>query len=130
MEKKTLCSIMDRPASGADRPEACKGGSALAPRPRIVRPCVADHLRLRREHHQVVRSSVWHPDQRQHTFWWLHWGQGCLDLLKIDPHMAGSNDHTNVFTTNIIKPAMEALPADDQYPFEDLIGYEEKKVMR
>jgi hypothetical protein len=44
--------------------------------------------------------------------------------------MAGSNDHTNVFTTNIIKPAMEALPADDQYPFEDLIGYEEKKVMR
>jgi hypothetical protein len=28
--------------------------------------------------------------------------------------MAGSKDHTKISTTNIIKSAMEALPADDQ----------------
>ena len=44
--------------------------------------------------------------------------------------MAGSKDHTKIFTTNIIKPAMEALPADDQRPFEDLIMHDEKEVMR
>jgi hypothetical protein len=44
--------------------------------------------------------------------------------------MAGSKDHTNVSTTNIIKPAMEAFPADDQQPFEDLVGREEKEVMQ
>jgi hypothetical protein len=42
--------------------------------------------------------------------------------------MAGSKDHTNVSTTNIIKPIMEALPADDQQPFKDL--EREKEVMR
>jgi hypothetical protein len=31
-EKKTLCAIVDRPASGADRSEACRGGSTPAPR--------------------------------------------------------------------------------------------------
>jgi hypothetical protein len=44
--------------------------------------------------------------------------------------MVGSKDHTNVCTTNIIKSAMGALPADDQQPFEDLVGREEKEVMR
>jgi hypothetical protein len=44
--------------------------------------------------------------------------------------MAGSKDHTKISTTNIIKPAMEALPADDQRPFEDLIMRDEKEVMR
>jgi hypothetical protein len=34
-------------------------------------------------------------------------------MLKIGPHMAGSKDHTKVSTTNIIKPAMEALTGDD-----------------
>ena len=44
--------------------------------------------------------------------------------------MAGSKDHTKISTTNIIKPAMEALPADDQQPFEDLIMRDHKEVMR
>jgi hypothetical protein len=44
--------------------------------------------------------------------------------------MAGSKDHTKISTTNIIKPAIEALPADDQRPFEDLIIRDEKEVMR
>jgi glutamine synthetase adenylyltransferase len=44
--------------------------------------------------------------------------------------MAGTKDHTNVSTTNIIEPAMEALLADDQQPFEDLVGHKEKEVMR
>jgi hypothetical protein len=44
--------------------------------------------------------------------------------------MAGSKDHTKISTTNIIKPAMEALPADDQRPFEDLVMRNEKEVMR
>jgi hypothetical protein len=44
--------------------------------------------------------------------------------------MAGSKDHTKISTTNIIKPAMEALPADDQRPFEDLVMRDEKEVMR
>jgi hypothetical protein len=44
--------------------------------------------------------------------------------------MAGSKDHTKISTTNIIKPTMEALPADDQRPFEDLVMRDEKEVMR
>jgi hypothetical protein len=44
--------------------------------------------------------------------------------------MVGSKDHTKISTTNIIKSAMEALPADDPRPFEDLIMLDEKKVMR
>jgi hypothetical protein len=44
--------------------------------------------------------------------------------------MAGSKDHTKISTTNIIKPAMEALPANDQRPFEDLVMRDEKEVMR
>jgi aldehyde:ferredoxin oxidoreductase len=43
--------------------------------------------------------------------------------------MVGSKDHTKISTTNIIKPAMEALPADDQRPFEDLVTCDEE-VMR
>jgi hypothetical protein len=44
--------------------------------------------------------------------------------------MAGSKDHTKVSATNIIKLAMEALPADDQRPFEDLVMRDVKEVMR
>jgi hypothetical protein len=44
--------------------------------------------------------------------------------------MAGSKDHTKISTTNIIKPTMEALPANDQRPFEDLVMCNEKEVMR
>jgi hypothetical protein len=44
--------------------------------------------------------------------------------------MVGSKDHTKISTTNIIKLAMETLPADDQRPFEDLVMHEEKEVMR
>jgi hypothetical protein len=84
-EKKTLCAIMDRLALGADRPEACRGGSAPAPRSRTVQSCAVERLRLHREHRYVVRSSVWRTYRRQHSFWRLRWGQGCLDLLKIDP---------------------------------------------
>jgi hypothetical protein len=43
--------------------------------------------------------------------------------------MAISKDHTKVSTTNIIKPAIEALPADNQQPFEDLVMRDEKEVM-
>jgi hypothetical protein len=35
--------------------------------------------------------------------------------------MVGCKDHTKVSTTNIIKSAMEALPADDQEAFKDLV---------
>jgi hypothetical protein len=44
--------------------------------------------------------------------------------------MVGSKDHTKVSITNIIKLAMEALPADDQRPFEDLVKRDEKEVKR
>jgi ssRNA-specific RNase YbeY (16S rRNA maturation enzyme) len=43
--------------------------------------------------------------------------------------MSGSKDHTKISTTNIIKLAMEALPADDQRPFGDLVMCDEE-VMR
>jgi hypothetical protein len=43
--------------------------------------------------------------------------------------MADSKDHTKISTTNIIMPAMEALPADDQRPFEDLVMRDEKDMM-
>jgi hypothetical protein len=44
--------------------------------------------------------------------------------------MAGSKDHTKVSTTNIIKPTMEALSADDQHPFDDLIRRKEGEVLQ
>jgi hypothetical protein len=31
--------------------------------------------------------------------------------------MVGSKDHTNIFPSNIIKPALESLPADEQQQF-------------
>jgi hypothetical protein len=127
--EKTLCAIADRPAPGADRPKLCKGGGAAA-RSWTVRPYATDHPRLHKEPRQAVCSRVWRPDRCQHSFWRLRWEQGCLDLLKIGPWMAGSKDHTKVSTTNIIKPAMEALPNNDQQPFEDLVMCDEKGVMR
>jgi hypothetical protein len=45
-------------ASGVDRPNVRRGGDAPAPRSRTVRPCAADHPRLRREHRQAVHSNV------------------------------------------------------------------------
>jgi hypothetical protein len=36
------------------------------PRSRTVQPYAADRLCLRREHRQLVCSSVWCPDRRQH----------------------------------------------------------------
>jgi hypothetical protein len=45
--------------------------------------------------------------------------------------MGSSKDHTDVSTTNIIKPTMVALPADDQHHFDDLIiRCEEEEVLR
>jgi nicotinic acid phosphoribosyltransferase len=44
--------------------------------------------------------------------------------------MAGSKDHTDVSTTKIIKTTMEALPTDDQQPFDDLIRREKEEVLR
>jgi hypothetical protein len=35
---------------GMDRPDVRRGGAAYAPRSRTIRPCVADRLRLHREH--------------------------------------------------------------------------------
>jgi hypothetical protein len=53
-------------ALGAGRPDVRRGGAAPAPRSQTVRPCAADRTRLHREHRQVVRSSVWRLDRRQH----------------------------------------------------------------
>jgi hypothetical protein len=68
--QRRTCSAPSRTVRtpSADRLDV-RRGAALAPRSQIVRPCAADHPRLRREHRQVVRSSVWRPDRRQHTFW-------------------------------------------------------------
>jgi hypothetical protein len=44
--------------------------------------------------------------------------------------MADSKDHTNVSTTNLIKPTMDALLADGQPPFEDIIRHDEDEVLR
>jgi hypothetical protein len=62
-------------ALGADRSDIRREEVAHAPRSRTVRPCDTDRSRLRREHHHVVRSSVWHPSRRQNTFWRLRWDQ-------------------------------------------------------
>jgi hypothetical protein len=43
--------------------------------------------------------------------------------------MTGSKDHTNVSTTNIIKPTMTALQIDDQHPFDGLMRREEEEVL-
>jgi hypothetical protein len=48
---------------------------------------------------------------------------------KNHPQMVGSKDHTDVSTTNI-KPTMEALPANDQHHFDDLIRHEEEEVLQ
>jgi hypothetical protein len=44
--------------------------------------------------------------------------------------MIGSKDHTDVSTTNIIKPTLEALLADDQQPFDDLVRRKEEEVLQ
>jgi hypothetical protein len=44
--------------------------------------------------------------------------------------MIGSKDHTDVSTTNIIKPTLEALQADDQQPFDDLVRRKEEEVLQ
>jgi hypothetical protein len=44
--------------------------------------------------------------------------------------MVGSKDHTDVSATNIIKPTLEALLGDDQYPFDDLVRHKEEEVPR
>jgi hypothetical protein len=43
--------------------------------------------------------------------------------------MVGSKDHTDDSTTNIIKPTMEALSANDQHHFDDLTKCEEEEVL-
>jgi hypothetical protein len=49
--------------------------------------------------------------------------------IKNRPHMTSSKDHTDVSIANIIKPTKEALPADDQQPFDDLIRREKEEVL-
>jgi hypothetical protein len=44
--------------------------------------------------------------------------------------MAISKDHTDVSATNIIKPTMGALLANDQQPFDDLVRRKEEEVLR
>jgi hypothetical protein len=56
-------------------------------------------------------------------------GQGCPDLLKIGSQMAGSKDHTDVYATNIIKSALEALSVDDQQRFDDRMRHEEEEML-
>jgi hypothetical protein len=97
----------------ADRPAPSRGPSAPVQRapPPVLVECLA-------------------PEKGVNILLATPLGNSCLDLLKIGPYMVGSKDHTKISTTNIIKPAMEALPADDQRPFEDLVMRDEKEVMR
>jgi hypothetical protein len=44
--------------------------------------------------------------------------------------MVGSKDHTDVSTTNIIKPTMEIVSADGQHHFDDLIRREEEVLQQ
>jgi hypothetical protein len=44
--------------------------------------------------------------------------------------MVDSKDHTDVSTTNIIKPVLEALPANNQQRFDDRMRREEEEIMR
>jgi hypothetical protein len=44
--------------------------------------------------------------------------------------MASFKDHTDISATNIIKPTLEALPTDDQQPFNDLMRREEEEVLQ
>jgi hypothetical protein len=50
--------------------------------------------------------------------------------IKNQTQIVGSKNHTDVSTTNMIKPTMEALPTDDQQHFDDLIRREEEEVLR
>jgi hypothetical protein len=53
--------VADRPTPGADRPEACRGGAAPAPRSWTVRASA-------KKQRHAVRSNVWHPDRRQQEY--------------------------------------------------------------
>jgi hypothetical protein len=44
--------------------------------------------------------------------------------------MAGSKDHTEVSTSNIIKPTLEELFVNDQQRFEDIMKQNEKEVLQ
>jgi hypothetical protein len=78
----------------------------------------------------VVLSCVWCQIGVNTLFGDSAGTQGCLDLLKIGLQMASFKDHTDISATNIIKPTLEALPTDDQQPFNDLMRREEEEVLQ
>jgi hypothetical protein len=65
-EEDPLCQRTVR-APDADRPDVQRGGAAPPPRSQTVRLFVIDRPRLRREHRQVARSSVWRPGRHQQS---------------------------------------------------------------
>jgi hypothetical protein len=43
--------------------------------------------------------------------------------------MAGSKDHTDISSDNILKPGVESLTADEQQQYEDYMRHEKEKFL-
>jgi hypothetical protein len=113
VEKTTPAAVTDRSAPGADlmksrreEPLLHRGRGLAALLQRV--PLGGSHLVF------GARSAATY-------FLATPLGTRLFSSTKNRPLMAGSKDHTEVSTTNIIKPTMKALSADDQQPFDDLI---------
>jgi hypothetical protein len=71
----------DRPTLGVDHPEAHREGAAPAIRSRTIQSYIADRSLSRREHHQVVHSSVWYQIGLNTLFGESAGSKCVLDLL-------------------------------------------------
>jgi hypothetical protein len=43
--------------------------------------------------------------------------------------MAGSKDHTDIFSNNVLKPVVESLSGDEQQQYEDYMCQEKEKFL-
>jgi hypothetical protein len=73
--------MVDRLTPDTDRTEARGEGAASAARSRTVRPYIVDCPRSRREHRQMVYSSVWYQIGTNTLFGDSTWDKCILDLL-------------------------------------------------
>jgi hypothetical protein len=127
-EKKTLCAITDRPAPGADHPKACREDPLLRPGRGLSGP-VPRTVRASVESTAIWFIPVFGAQIDTNILFGDSVGIRVFRSIKNRPHMTSSKDHTDVSIANIIKPTKEALPADDQQPFDDLIRREKEEVL-
>jgi hypothetical protein len=102
-------------AQGADHSDVRRGRDAHAPRSQSVQPCVADHLRLRREHRQTVFviissdnilksvESLTGDGQHQYEDYMCQMKEKFLSQYTVDRH------HKTCFAAHIFRGAVDVF---------------------